>query len=51
MKSSLAKFMGIAITAVTISVLVFGVAYNMVTSESTSYKGNVEAVKAKLPTK
>ena len=49
MNTTLSTFLKIAITAVTIGFLLFGVAYTMTTGESNDYKGRIEGVYNKLP--
>lgn len=50
MNSSISTFLKIAVTVVSISAFLFIVGYGMIKTESTSYKGKVEAVKTNIPT-
>lgn len=49
MNTTLAKFLSLAVTAVIIGALVFGVAFKMITDEGTHYESEVEAERADLP--
>jgi succinate dehydrogenase hydrophobic anchor subunit len=44
MNTAIAKFMGIAITAVVIIALVFNVAYTMLEGETTEYRTQIEGL-------
>ncbi|MEI2356700.1 hypothetical protein [Mesobacillus zeae] len=50
MNQTIATFMKIAITVVSISAFLFYVGYNMIGSETTNYKTDITSVNSKLPT-
>ncbi len=49
MNTTLAKFLSLAVTAVIIGGLIFGVAYTMITAEANHYESEIEAEQADLP--
>lgn len=49
MNQTLSTFLKIAVSALSIGLLLFGVAYGMVKSEGDSYKSQIENVKTSLP--
>jgi hypothetical protein len=49
MNSTLATFLKIGITVISISAFLFFVGYNMVGSETTSYKTKISSMNGKLP--
>ncbi len=49
MNTTLAKFLSLAVTAVIIGGLIFGVAYTMITGEGTHYQTEIQGERADLP--
>jgi uncharacterized membrane protein len=49
MNNTISTFLKIAITVVAIGAFLFGVAYTMVSDESTYYETQVEGVQTQLP--
>ncbi|WP_160331525.1 hypothetical protein [Caldibacillus debilis] len=50
MNQTLSTFLKLGITALTIAILLFGVAYNMTDREVGEYKTKIESVSKQLPT-
>lgn len=50
MNKSLSTFLGLALTAITISALLFFIGYNMLGNETNEYQTDIEGMSENLPT-